>query len=190
VMEIASGGLFGTRPAEGYSMFFQGSTFFNQSLKATVYRLVDPRNLPWGDLTASAQVILYVVYFVYCLTALAIVLRSAKMEGVHLWGASVVVISMLLLSPISSKSHFVALLLPYMAIVAYLVKHRDARAVTLPLVCASFVLNVLASRFPAGRGLSEKMLSLGSITIATLLLLAVVAVIVFGGRKEAAAVPA
>lgn len=184
VVEIASGGLFGTRPAEGYTMFFQGSTYFNQSLKASVYRLVDPRNLPWGDLAASAQVILYVVYVVYGLAALAIVLRSAKMEGAHLWGASVVVISMLLLSPISSKSHFIVLLLPHMAIVAYLVTHRDARAGAIPLVCASLVLNVLASRWPAGRGLSEKMLSLGSITIATLLLLAVVALIVFRRRTE------
>ena len=187
---FAGGGLLGTRPEEGYSHFFQGSDNLNQSLKTFVYRLVDPRNLPWGDFTAQAQVILYAVYFVYCLTALAIILRSVKTEVAHLWGASVVVISMLLLSPISSKSHFVALLLPYMAIVAYLLKHRELWARAVPLLCASFVLNVLASRWPAGRGLSAKMLSLGSITIATLLLLAVVAVIVFGRRKGPGPVPA
>ena len=38
---------------------------------------------------------------------------------------------------------------------------------------------------PGGGGLSEKMMSLGSITIATLLLLAVVAVIVFRRGKDA-----
>jgi hypothetical protein len=190
VAGFAGGGLFGTHPAEGYAQFFQGSDHLNQSLKTFVYRLVDPRNLPWGDYTAQTQVILYAVYFVYCLAALAIILRSAKMEGAHLWGASVVVISMLMLSPISSKSHFVALLLPYMAIVAYFLKHRELWARAVPLLCASFVLNVLASRFPAGRGLSTKMLSLGSITIATLLLLAVVAVIVFGRRKGPAPVSA
>ncbi|HSD99574.1 MAG TPA: glycosyltransferase family 87 protein [Burkholderiales bacterium] len=182
---FAGGGLFGTRPAEGYAQFFQGSDHLNQSLKTFVYRLVDPRNLAWGDFTAQVQVILYAVYVVYCLAALAIILRSAKMEGAHLWGASVVVISMLMLSPISSKSHFVALLLPYMAIVAYLLKHRELWARAVPLLGASFVLNLLASRFPAGRGLSMKMLSLGSITIATLLLLAVVAVIVFRRGKDA-----
>jgi hypothetical protein len=180
---FAGGGLFGTRPAEGYAQFFQGSDHLNQSLKTFVYRLVDPRDLPWGDFTGQAQVILYAVYFVYCLTALAIILRSAKMEGAHLWGASVVVISMLMLSPISSKSHFVALLLPHMAIVAYLLKHREVWARAVPLLCASYVLNLLASRGVTGRALSAKMLSLGSITIATLLLLAVVAVIVFGRRK-------
>jgi hypothetical protein len=49
---------------------------------------------------------------------------------------------------------------------------------------------VLASRGFVGRELSIKMLSLGSITIATLLLLAVVAVIVFGRPKEPGPVPA
>src|SRR3990170_2251767 len=44
LVEFASGGLFGTRPAEGYSQFFQGSTYLNQSLKTFVYRLVDPRH--------------------------------------------------------------------------------------------------------------------------------------------------
>ena len=184
LLEVAGGGLFGTRPADGYGMFFQGSTHFNQSLKASVYRLVDPRNLPWKDLAANAQIILYAVYVVYCLAALAIVLRSAKMAGAHLWGASVVVISMLLLSPISSKSHFVVLLLPQMVIVAYLLKHREAWPVTVPLLCASFLLSVLSSRWPAGRELSVKIMSLGSMTIATLLLLAVVAVIVFRTRKD------
>lgn len=185
VAGFAGGGLLGTRPEAGYEQFFQGSSNQNQSLKAFVYRVVDPRNLPWGDFTAHAQVILYAAYIVYCLAALAILLRSAKMEGAHLWGGSVMVISMLMLSPISSKSHFVALLLPYMAIVAYLMKHREVWARAVPLLCASFVLNLLASRWPAGRVLSEKMASLGSITISTLLLLAVVAVIVFRRRKDA-----
>jgi hypothetical protein len=182
---FAGGGLFGTRPEEGYAQFFQGADHLNQSLKTFVYRLVDPRNLPWGDYTGQAQVILYGVYFIYCLAALAIILRSAKMAGVHLWGASVVVISMLMLSPISSKTHFIVLLLPHMAIVAYLLKHREAWALAVPLLCASFALNTLASRALLGRELSNWLLTYGSITIGTLLLLAVMAVIVFRSRVAA-----
>jgi hypothetical protein len=170
-------------------MFQHSAIFFNQSLKAVVYRLL-AGNLPWKDVPASTQVILYAVYLVYCLAALAIVLRSKQREGAHLWGASVVLISMLLLSPISSKSHFIFLLLPHMVIVGYLLKHRELWAATLPLLCASFVLNALASRWPAGRELSVKMLNLGSMTFATLLLLAVVAVIVFRGRKDPQPAPA
>jgi hypothetical protein len=189
LVEFASGGLFGTRPAEGYSQFFQGSNNLNQSLKTFVYRLVDPRDLPWGDFSAQAEVILYVVYLVYCLTALVIVLRSAKVQGTYLWGASVVVISMLLLSPISSKSHFVVLLLPHMAIVAYLIRHREAWRVVVPLLCASFALNTLTSKLVMGRELSNQMLSSGCITLGTLLLLAVVALIVLQSRKAAKPLP-
>jgi hypothetical protein len=71
-----------------------------------------------------------------------------------------------------------------MVITAYLVKHRELWAATVPLLCASFLLNVLASRAPMGRALSVKAMTLGSITIATLLLLAVVAVIVFRSRGQ------
>ena len=190
VVQIAGSALFGTRPAEEYAIFQQAAIYFNQSLKAFVYRLLEPGNLPWKDVPASTQVILYAVYLVYCVAALAIVLRSMQREGAHLWGASVVLISMLLLSPISSKSHFIFLLLPHMVIVGYLLKHRELWAATLPLLCASLVLNALASRWPAGRELSVKMLNLGNMTIATLLLLAVVAVIVFRERKDSQPAPA
>ena len=190
LVEFAGGGLFGTRAAEGYAQFFAGSPYLNQSLRAFVYRLVDPRNVAWGDLATHATVILYVVYGVYGVAALAIILRSATMQGAYLWGASVVLISMLMLSPISSKSHFVVLLLPHVMIVAYLLKHREAWAPAVPLLCASFVLNTLSSRSFVGRELATQMQTLGSITIATLLLLAVVAVIVFRGRKNPQLVPA
>lgn len=183
LVEFAVGGLFGTRAAEGYAIFFQGSPELNHSLKALVYRVMDPRNLLWKDLSMSAHVTLYIVYTVYCLMALAIVLRAATMQGAYLWGGAVVLISMLLLSPITSKSHLVVLLLPHMVIVAYLLKHREAWMPALPLLCATFVLYVLSSRWPMGRALSEKATSLGSITIAMLLLLAVVAVIVFRRRR-------
>jgi alpha-1,2-mannosyltransferase len=183
IAQIASGGLLGTRPEGAYAQFFEGATYFNQSLKTFVYRLVEPRNLAWGDLGARAQAILHAVYLVYCLAALAVILRSARMQGAQLWGASVVLISMLLLSPISSKSHFVVLMLPYMVIVAYLARHREAWGAALPLLGASVLLNLLASRGLAGRELSVQMMSLGSITIATLLLFAAVAVIVFRAGK-------
>jgi hypothetical protein len=190
LVEFAGGGLLGTRAAEGYGQFFHGASYLNHSLKTLVFRLVEARNLPWGEIGANAQLILYAVYGIYCLAALAIVLRAEKMEGACLWGGSVVLISMLMLSPISSKSHFVVLLLPHMVITAYLLKHREAWAAALPLLAASFVLNALASRWPMGRAFSVKAMTLGSITIATLLLLVVVAVIVFRKPKESRPAPA
>jgi len=187
IADVAFGGVTGTSP-EAYYPLVKEVNFFNHSLKSFLYGVLDGRLS--ADFAAHKRMVLYLVYLVYGLAALAVLLLSARVEGALLWGASVVVISMLMLSPMSSKSHFVVLLLPHMAIVAYLLKHREVWAAAVPLLIASFVLNSLTSRLFMGRELSIQMLKLGSITIATLLLLAVVAVIVFRGRKNPQPVPA
>jgi hypothetical protein len=147
-----------------------------------VYGAVDGTSL-----AAHKRVILYGVYLVYGLAALAILIRSTKVEGALLWGASIVLISMVLLSPVSSKSHYVVLLLPHMAIVGYLVKHREARRAVVPLLLASFALNTLVTRALVGRDLSILLQSWGCIVAGTLLLLAAIAVTVF--RSDGAARP-
>jgi hypothetical protein len=184
VVEVAVGGVLGTTP-DTYFPLMNEVNYLNQSLKSAVLAMLDGRAGP--ELAAHKRAIVYFVYLVYGLAALAVLIRSAKAEGALLWGASVILISMLLLSPVSSKSHFVVLLLPHMAIVAYLIKHREAWRAVLPLLCASFVLNTLTSRMFMGRELTNQLMSLGCITLGTLLLLATVAVIVFRSRGVAKA---
>jgi glycosyl transferase family 87 len=181
VIDVAVGGLRGTSPEAYYGPLSRNVNFLNQSLKGFVFGIVHERL--GADFGAHARTILYAVYLVYGLAVLAVLLLSAKVKGALLWGASVILISMVLLSPVSSKSHFVVLLLPHMVIVAYLIKHREARRAVAPLLCASFALNTLTSRLFMGRALSNQMLSSGCITLGTLLLLAVVAVIVFRSRE-------
>jgi hypothetical protein len=186
IVDVAIGGLLGTSP-EAYYPLSKDVSLLNQSLKGFVFGIVHGRL--GADFAAHARMILYVVYLVYGLAALAVLLLAAKVEGALLWGASVILISMLLLSPVSSKSHFVVLLLPHMAIVAYLIRHREAWRAVVPLLCTSFVLNTLTSKLFMGRELSNQMLSRGCITLGTLLLLAVVAVIVLQSRKAAKPLP-
>lgn len=186
VVDVAVGGLLGTSP-EIYGPLLHEVNVLNQSLKAFVFTIVHERL--GADFAMHGRMFLYAVYLVYGLAVLALLLLSAKMEGALLWGASVILISMVLLSPVSSKSHFVVLLLPHMAIVAYLIKHREAWRAVVPLLCASFALNTLTSRFFMGRELSNQMLSSGCITVGTLLLLAAVAVIVLQSRKVARSLP-
>jgi hypothetical protein len=186
IVDVALGGLLGTTP-EAYYPLMKDLGLLNQSLKGFVFGIVHGRI--GADFAAHARMILYVVYLVYGLAALAVLLLSAKVEGALLWGASVILISMLLLSPVSSKSHFVVLLFPHMAIVAYLIRHREAWRAAVPLLCASFALNTLTSKLFMGRELSNQMLASGCITLGTLLLLAVVAVIVLQSRKAAKPLP-
>ena len=181
VRDVAIGGVLGTTP-DIYYPLMKEVNFLNQSLKSLVFMTLDGTGL-----AAHKRAILYGVYGVYAAVALAILIRSAKAEGALLWGASIGVISMVLLSPVSSKSHFVVLLLPHMAIVAYLVKHPEARRAVVPLLCASFFLNSLVTRHVVGRGLAILMQSYGCITFGTLLLLAAVAVAVNQSGKTASA---
>jgi hypothetical protein len=182
VVDVALGGLMGTTP-DTYYPLMKEVNYLNQSLKSVVLGMMDGWASP--DLAAHKRTMVHLVYLVYCLVALAVLIRSAKAEGALLWGGSIVVISMVLLSPVSSKSHFIVLLLPHMAIVAYLIKHSEARRAAVPLLCASFALNTLSSRAVVGRDFSITLQSFGCIAIGTLLLLAVVAVIVFRDRKVA-----
>lgn len=184
IADVAVGGLMGTTP-ETYYPLMSEVNYLNQSLKSLVYGL-----MAGTDLAAHKRMALYLVYLVYGLAALALLIRSARAEGALLWGASIVVISMVLLSPVSSKSHFVVLLLPHMAIAAYLIKHPEARAAAVPLLGASFFLNTLTTRAVIGRDLSILMQSYGCIAIGTLLLLAVIAVIVFRNRTSVKPLPA
>jgi hypothetical protein len=186
ILDVAIGGLTGTSPDDYYPLL-KDVGLLNQSLKGFVFNLVYGRL--GADFAAHARTILYVVYLVYGLAALAILLLSTKVQGALLWGASVILISMLLLSPVSSKSHFVVLLLPHMAIVAYLIKHRESWRTVVPLLCASFALNTLSSRAFVGRELANQMLASGCITLGTLLLLGVVAVIVLRSRIAAEPLP-
>jgi len=186
VIEVAIGGLLGTSP-DAYYPLLEHVGLLNQSLKGLVFNIMHGQSD--ADIAVHARMVLYGVYLVYGLVALAVLLLAARLQDALLWGASVILISMLLLSPVSSKSHFVVLLLPHMAIVAHLIRHREAWGAVVPILGASFALNTLTSKLFVGRELSNEMLSRGCITLGTLLLLAAVAVIVLQSRKAEIRLP-
>jgi len=186
VIEVAIGGLLGTSP-DAYYPLLEHVGLLNQSLKGLVFNIMHGQSD--ADIAVHARMVLYGVYLVYGLVALAVLLLAARLQDALLWGASVILISMLLLSPVSSKSHFVVLLLPHTAIVAHLIRHREAWGAVVPILGASFALNTLTSKLFVGRELSNEMLSRGCITLGTLLLLAAVAVIVLQSRKAEIRLP-
>lgn len=182
IMEVAIGGLLGTAP-DAYYPLLKHVGLLNQSLKGLVFNIVHGQSD--AEVAVHARMILYAVYAAYGLFALAVLLLAARRDSALIWGTSVVLISMLLLSPVSSKSHFVVLLLPHMAIVAYLIRQRDAWPAVLPFLGGSFALNTLTSKLFLGKDLSNELLSRGCVALGTLLLLGAVAAIVLHGRKAA-----
>jgi hypothetical protein len=77
---------------------------------------------------------------------------------------------MLLLSPMSSKSHFVVLMLPFMVITAYMMTDQRLRTGLILTSVLSCALNNLTSQDLVGRQLAVMAGYWGSVTLGTITL--------------------
>ncbi len=164
--------------------WWEGVNILNQSLRSLVFLLFSAA----GSL-AHFPTVLRVVLGGYALLLVALLLRSGRMENPVLLDGSLLVISMVMLSPMSSKSHFVVLLLPYMALSAHAIAEPRYRRIGAGVLVVSFALTTLTSRDVAGRALSDFFLSRGCIAIGTLVLLVFLGYVVVS-RARAAGSPA
>ena len=138
----------------------------NESLRSLVTHLTSGTS--WSS---HAPTILLGVYGCYGLIVLGLLIRSRKLKELYVVDGCVLLISMLLLAPMSSKSHFIALVMPYMVLAAYVIKEARYRWLGGTVLAVSFALNSLTAKQIMGRQLSEVFLSAGCITIGTLILL-------------------
>jgi hypothetical protein len=155
-------------------LWFEGSGNLNQSLRFLVYQIV---NAP-GYLDGFNG-ILRAVYIVFLAFIAIFLIRSARMRAPIALDSALLVISMLMLSPMSSKSHFVALILPYMVISAYAIGETHMRRFGTTILSTSFALTSLTSKDLIGRKAGEILLSAGCVTIGTMVLLIFLSYIVF-----------
>jgi len=151
----------------------------NQSLRSFVYRFVQA-----AGLLPSFQVALYAAYLVVLIAVWDVVRRSARLEASWLFDTSAILVAMLLLSPMSSKSHFITLVLPYMLIVAVLCQRGHLRRSVGVLLGVSFALNSLTSRTIVGDTASDVLLSMGCVTIGTALVGVMIWLIVIDGTRR------
>ena len=168
--DIAGGAAMST--ASSLGMWFEGPGLLNQSLRALAYRFA----VDWGH-SSRFHGILWTVYLGYLGLTAALLLASAKREAPEPLDGSLLLIGMLMLSPMSSKSHFVVLMLPYMALSAYVIREPRWRWPGGSVLFASFALTTLTSRDLVGRHLAKAFLSAGCVTLGTLVLLIFLAAI-------------
>ncbi len=141
----------------------------NQSLAGTLYRLGGPR----GPLASTAGILagqLAVLVFIAASTLRRPCAPPGERALQRLGEVGLVGCGMVLLSPMSSKSHFCVLLLPAAYGAARLLlgpRDRLLRA----LLCGSFVAGTLSSGGLVGRALADRLLDLGALTWSALLLL-------------------
>ena len=181
---------FGGKASAGTPIEAQGAwgawNYLNQNLAGTIYRLSTPvetgKHIFDVSLWAPKTGILKMVTIACQLAALAIILFVCRRRLVkelapgelafrRLGEASVIVCGMVLLSPMSSKSHFCVLLLPIAFCLAdYLDRRRDIFLGFLLLLV--FAVGSLTAKGLLGSDLGNQVLARGSVTLTALLCLA------------------
>ena len=172
VHDIAEGSV-RSKPLEEQTRHWEQPNLLNQSLRGLVYEFAGRSG---GAI--SRQTALRVVYAGYGLTVLALLLLAARMPQPLLLDGCLVLISMLLLSPMSSKSHFVVLMLPYVVLSACALREPRLRWIGGGVLALSFALTSLTSKGVIGKRLAEICLTSGCVTIGTLVLLILIGWIV------------
>lgn len=167
----------------GMPRFWEGENDLNQSLRAFVYRMILGMHLQQHFIP-----VLYGVYGLCLLYMLWAFSRSFKLKDHVVLDGSLLIIGMLLLSPMSSKSHFVALMLPFMMTTAYLLTDPRTRTGLILASVLSCALNNLTSKDLVGRQLSEMAGYGGSVTLGTITLALAIGYLV-NIRQKGQAIP-
>jgi Glycosyltransferase family 87 len=142
-----------THDADANEKFWQawmGANILNHSFRGMVARLV-------VDTSAAGHiaVILNTLYAVYIAVVGLLLLRSRRRDDFAAIDGSILVISMLLLSPMTSRYHYILLLLPYMTVVGLAVRDSSLRVAAIVTLIVSFVLGTATSNDLAGHVLTE-----------------------------------
>lgn len=151
--------------AGGMTRFWEGENDLNQSLRALVYRITLRLHLD-----QHFNLILYGTYSLCVVYMLWVFSRSRRLADHVMLDGSLIITGMLLLSPMSSKSHFVALMLPFMVVTAHMMSDPPLRNALVFASVLSCLLNNLTSRDLVGRPLAELAGYGGSVTCGTITL--------------------
>jgi hypothetical protein len=128
--------------------FWYASNPNNNSLRGLLGIFVD-------DNSANFKVVIYTVYAVYCAIVGLLILGTRDKKSAIVIDGALLLISMLMLSPMTSQSHYVALILPMFAAVAVWLK-GDAviRVVAGCVLIANVVLTNATSKDLVGQAIT------------------------------------
>ncbi len=170
VREIAAPGLFDDASTSKYA-FWSGANPYNLSLQGAIALAVD--NTPYEtDFLFWLRVIQ--LTFIVVMSALFIVASRAKMIPIE---GALLIISMLMLAPMTGRGHFVGFLLPYFLIVAGVMKDKNTAWIGIASLAISFSLSGIPREL-VPRAFSEFMRMHSDIVYATLILIVYFAVII------------
>lgn len=180
VRDVAGSAFFKKRVDQVQVRHWDHASAMNQSLRSLVFHLTSETS---GN--PYSRLILNAVYLAYAAVIFVLLLRLGKMENCFALDGCLLLISMLMLSPMSSKSHFVVLMLPYVLLTAAVMAKPTWRRIGAPILGISFALITLTSRDVVGKRLADAFLEAGCVTIGTLMLVLLIAYIIFEGTAGA-----
>ena len=161
-----AGPAFGINPAGAPFAFWDGANILNHSLRGAISLNIDEahsRSVFDTALAAADGSLIIVVG-----TLIALLPRRSRSVAID---GSLLLIAMLMLSPMTSRPHYVALLLPYMTLVA--LNLRDARSAALgrTVLAVSFALVTLAGNDAVGEAFTVWAYRRSAMVLGTLVLL-------------------
>lgn len=134
-----------------YPTFWLSNSPMNQSLRGMLARAISGGIQ--HDIVDSPgfNVLLRTVMGLYVLGVGSIILKSLRHDRLIALDGGLLIVSALLLSPVSSQSHFVGLMLPYSMLAAVLIKSQPTRVLSAAFLLASYVLTTATSNDLVGR---------------------------------------
>ncbi len=166
--------------------FWSGANIMNHSLRGAVSLHIDE--------TAQRtlfDVVLYSVDAAFIVAVATLLALSPRRRDSIAFDASLLLIAMLMLSPMTSRSHYIALLLPYMTVIA--LGYRDGRTLNLGriVLALSFVLVTASGNDVVGQSVTIWAYQHSFMVLGTLVLLIYFAALaVERRRQENSVVPA
>ena len=184
LQEVAGPSL-GLNPADAPFAFWDGPNVLNHSLRGAVALNVDEA----GQRTSFETVLAAADGCFIAVVGALLALSQRRPESIAIDGC-LLLIAMLMLSPMTSRSHYVALLLPYMTLVA--VNMRDEHTANLgrAVLGVSFALVTLAGNDAVGQAFTVWAYRHSAMVLSALVLLIYFATLVIGrSRQEQSTVP-
>jgi hypothetical protein len=161
-----AGASFGVVPHGADYAFWAGPNIMNHSIHGLVSLNIDE-----ATHRALNHAVLYAVDAVFVIVVgTLITLTPRRPESIAIDG-SLLLISMLMLSPMTSRSHYVALILPYTALIALGFRDNRTRNLGRAVLAASFILVTLSGNDVVGEGFTNWAYRHSAMALGTLVLL-------------------
>jgi hypothetical protein len=155
---------------------WMGANILNHSFRGTVARMVIGTAAE-----VHGQLILYSLCAVFVAFIGLLLLRTSKRDDFVAVDGSILVIAMMMLSPMTSRYHYILLVLPYMTVIGLAIRDRSLRVPAIVTMAIAFIMGTATSNDLAGHFLTEWSYQHNFLVISALVLLVFLVFVIMRG---------